>query len=478
MKKIFLSLTALTVLFLIGCEQRTDISLPTASTAAPSLGTANFTSFVSLGNSITAGFQSNALYKSASENSFGRMIAKQVGASYEFPSVSDSGIGGRIRLVKIDLSTSPSVPYLVYGAKRSEIPANAATLARPYNNLGVPGAILRDLIDTNDAFVDNRWTVSNPIFQAILRNKAFGKTELDQAKKLNPTFMTLWIGNNDVLGYATSGGLLPLTDVSTFTTQYNTLVSRITTELPNCKVAVANIPNVDGIPFFTTVGPSIGKSLASKGVTTGFFYATSSAYGMATNGALDSLKVIVTLPGSTAAAYLGSTGAYYRATVTAVPAGVDTTKPFGLHPANPFPNSLVLDPTEIQNIRTAVDGFNSAIAAAVAGKANFAFVDVNALFKTIRANDSKGGTNYNGLIFRTSFISGFLFSFDGVHPSNQGHAIIANEFIKAINSKFGAAIPLINVAQVTPGFNLSKQLPMNELGLPVFPKGMFDNLLF
>ena len=43
----------------------------------------------------------------------------------------------------------------------------------------------------------------NPLFDAVLRG--FG-TQLELAIAQQPTLITLWIGNNDILAFATRGG--------------------------------------------------------------------------------------------------------------------------------------------------------------------------------------------------------------------------------------------------------------------------------
>jgi hypothetical protein len=39
-----------------------------------------------------------------------------------------------------------------------------------------------------------------------------------------------------------------------------------------------------------------------------------------------------------------------------------------------------------------------------------------------------------------------IFSLDGIHPNNYGHALIANEFIGTMNASFGLNIPPLNAA--------------------------------
>jgi hypothetical protein len=81
-------------------------------------------------------------------------------------------------------------------------------------------------------------------------------------------------------------------------------------------------------------------------------------------------------------------------------------------------------------------------------------------------------------MFTTEFVFGGLFSLDGVHPSSQGYAIVANEFIEVINEKFSAEIPLVNVASVPGSLELNKRVEFNKLGLPIFAEGTFDSIFY
>jgi hypothetical protein len=101
-------------------------------------------------------------------------------------------------------------------------------------------------------------------------------------------------------------------------------------------------------------------------------------------------------------------------------------------------NHLTLD--EISAISNAIDSYNNVIKTA-ADANNLAFVDANARLKEL----ANGGITINGVTFTDAFVSGGAFSLDGVHPSTRGYAIIANDFINAINAKYGANVPRVDV---------------------------------
>ena len=427
-------------LILIGCADRTNLTEP----QAPNTGNADFTRFVSLGNSLTASYQNGSLYGSAQEYSFGNLIAQQVWTDYEQPLFDDTGTAGKMSLVTID-------PLVINYSTESGNPLNLNYPA-PYNNLGIPGAFLWDVLNATDS--TDCYTAQlgypNALFDVILRNSALGLgSQFQQAKVLNPTFITLWIGNNDILMHATSGGIDPYTPEPFFETWYSELADSIATL--NADVVVANIPDVGAIPYFTTIGTPLGdglkQAMATPGVV-GLWYQKSGetvATVYADTTALWTNTILITLPGATYAPLLGqTTGKYYRDNdISPIPAGIDTTQAFGLHPQNPWPDALILDEDEIATTNNVITSYNTTIYDLVVAN-NFTLVDIHSFFNEIAAN----GYSTNGLNFVTYYIEGGLFGLDGVHPTSRGYAIVANEFIKRINEEFNANIPIINASTI------------------------------
>ena len=107
----------------------------------------------------------------------------------------------------------------------------------------------------------------------------------------------------------------------------------------------------------------------------------------------------------------------------------------------PIPDQYVLTLDEIANVNNAIEGYNATIAT-LADQYDLALVDINSYFDEI-----KNGVVYDGVSFSTSYITGNAFSLDGVHLTQQGYALIANQFIMAINAKFGANLPTVSVTQ-------------------------------
>lgn len=455
----------LTSVFLMSCEDRSELTAPTPPT--PNQGAVNFTNFVTIGNSLTSGYQSGSLYQSAQMYAFGNLIAQQVGTSYAMPTISDPGSAGRIEIKSLS-------PFTLTYNTGAGSPTNT-TYSKPYNNLGIPGIVLADVMNSTSTATSFS---KSPFIDLVLRGLG---TQYAQAKALQPTFITLWIGNNDVLGFATSGGFKPNTptDANTFAFLYSQLADSLAKL--GAKVVVGNLPEVTAIPFFTTVGPGVAQKLKSLNIA-GMYYQQHEQY----NGtvlpvsSLANYSALMTLVGSNYTSYIGlPSGKFYKDNnvdiTPLIAAGIlDTTQVFGLHPKNPWPDALILDAGEVTTAKNATAAFNASISSIAAAK-GFGLVNFNTIFNQIRASDATGGTSYDGITFTTTFVSGGLFSLDGVHPTSRGQGIIASEFIKVINAKWGTSIPLVNVSLIPGSLILAKMSPR---GLPIFEKGTLDNLLF
>ncbi len=437
------------VVVLGGCEISSDVGAP------PSNGSINNTMFVSIGNSLTAGFQSGVLKESNQRYSFPNLIAQQLGIpsdNFVQPIIPDPGIGTPITI------TSLNPPALETGMAATN-PSNS-THPRPFNNLGIPGAILFDALDTSSIQARSA-TRGNPFYMVVMRNQAaFGKSMIEQATKLGPTFMTFWLGNNDVLGYATSGGTkgtnlglggttprtLP-TEKLIFKQLFEGSLTALMAFNPNANIVVANIPNVTDVPFFTTVPIKIPNPTDPNKLLDIYYKKNDGT-------------VAVAQPGD-----------YVLLTAQAV-IGTGPNRSMGLHPLTPLDSKYVLDAGEVAIASKAVQDFNEIIRNFAQAK-NIPLVDINAEFARIKAE----GYNVAGQEFTTDFITGGLFSLDGVHPSSRGYGIVANMFIKKMNEAFNANIPFVDVIDL-PGI----PIPSGKIGKGYQPgmtiaPGTFDAMI-
>ncbi len=456
-KKILLSVLIIIPLIYFGCDEYNKLTAPGLD-----LGSADFSRFVSIGNSLTMAEQSSSVFESSQMYSFGKLIANQVETVYEQAIFSDPGTGGRLEVANMD-------PFTISENGAQGSPTNI-TYPAPYNNLGVKGAFITDVINARDQ--NSCYTAifgsPNPLFDAVLRGLG---TQLELAVAQEPTFATLWIGNNDILAFATRGGLFPITSVQQFSDDFNTILNALAST--GADIVVGNIPDVKYASFFRTVGPGIALNL-QQNQAPGLVYAkTFGDPGLATIDDLFNFNVLVLLSGSSATAYIGDvTGKYYSDNGLTVPPGVDTNFPFGLAPQNPWPNNLILDPDEISAIDLTIAAYNNIITTAVTA-GGYGSLDAFSLIRQIGTT----GLEYNGINYTAEFVQGGFYSLDGIHPTSQGYAVIANEFIKVINQKYGASIPLIDVGTI-PGSIAFSNISMGKFGIPRIPHGALDNILF
>ena len=104
---------------------------------------------------------------------------------------------------------------------------------------------------------------------------------------------------------------------------------------------------------------------------------------------------------------------------------------------NVINNRYALDKSEVQKIDEAIAAYN-AVLAQKANEYGFAFVDMASYFNQIQQ-----GIKADGAAINLDFVTGGFISLDGYNPHQKGYALMANEFIKAINLKYDASVPKV-----------------------------------
>lgn len=472
----------------------TEIELP-----ALIAGEADFTKYVSLGNSLTSGVSDGTLFLAAQQNSFPKIMSNKFaligGGSFTQPLVNDSygGLalngnriaGPRLAVGTNDCSGDPTPEGLedIIGpvTVTTDILLNNPT--GPFNNMGVPLAKSFHLLAPGYGNLANlALGRANPYFVRMTGSTP-DASMLALSMAQSPTFFSLWIGNNDVLGYATSGGdgSNPITPVDGppgfgFNQTYGALIATLTSG--GAKGVIANIPYVTDIAHFTTIAwntldptdecqaalvpqiPVLNAQLYGplKGIFT--------AYGepdridlltadgpnpllindeTATDRSAEIAAALTPILGApTAGAFGAIFGKARQATaddliVLSASRVIAQTEPGIPAPVNvngisyPLADKWVLIPSEKAEIKTATDNFNTTIEAA-ANQAGLALVDANALLTQLAST----GITSNNFTLTSGLIVGGAFSLDGIHLTSRGYAVIANEFMKAIDITYGS----------------------------------------
>ncbi len=382
--------------------------------AAPAVAQVDFTNYVALGDSLTAGFVSGSLMNWYQDRSYPAVLAQQAGSPvFEQPYISEPGIGPIFELVSLVPTPIIAPVGLIPG-----MPTNA-TYPYPYNNLGIPGADLYDMIfQAGDITNLIQGNFDNVMFDIVLRNGI--NTALEQAIGLQPTFMTVWIGNNDELGAVLSGTAIEgitMTPVDFFAGLYNNAIGALATNT-TADIVLINLPYATSIPFATTLDP------------------------------------YVDIPGLGRWYLVADTGVLTDADLVTLSAGALIAQGYGLPGGSPLPDNLniftgeagvVLRPAEVAAINSQIDAYNAVIAQAGA-TFGYPVFDANALFDEIASGENL--PLYGGITLSADFLLGGIFSYDGVHPQRIGYAMVADNLIQFINAEYGNTIPRVNMAEV------------------------------
>ncbi len=393
----------------------------------------DFSNYVALGDSLTAGYASAGLAKMYQDYSYPAILFGQFGNTGQFwqPIISNPGIPPVLELKMLAITPLGVSPVI---QPKPTPPSGApvyASYSGIYNNLGIPGAKTGDLLtQTGDIskVLSGNIDPNTIMYDLILRFPVFPGTTtpapaIAQAIAEQGTFYTVWIGNNDVLGAAISGVALEgvtLTPKDVFQQEYTTLLGALRQARPNAGIMVATVPDVTAIPFVTTIKPYIVNPadgshiplIGESGLLQDGDYVTLAAASYLAQG--------IGIPQAA-----GGTG-------QPLPEGsIDAT---GLHPG------VILRAAEIAAIRARTGDINGIINAVAAG-VNAKVIDINAIFNDIVAN----GRTVGGVKLTSTFLTGGIFSYDGIHPQNLGYALVANEFVKAINAAYNTNLPQVNL---------------------------------
>ncbi|MEZ7499316.1 G-D-S-L family lipolytic protein [Flavobacterium sp. Arc3] len=483
----------------VACNSDDDVTVISNSSDGLPLtaGSANFSKVVSLGDSMAAGYSDGALFVEGQKSSYNNIMAQKFatvgGGEFKTPFMADNiggfKINGTIASGARLASTGGGAPVAVAGTPSTEILTSIAA-AGPYNNCGVPGAKSFNLLSKiYGSPLGILAGTANPYYVRFAP-KDGAASVLDYAMSQAPTFFSLWIGNNDILGYATTGGdgsnpITPSAGVSGvgFDATYEALVNSLTSG--GAKGVVANIPYVNTLPFFTYIAAnpvplnasqvgalnplfgamnsmlaSVGQSARFQALTvsssnplliademlaydatalfTAAFQAAPFKYPAATAGFLGNLYGKARHASNAAATrdyILLTAGGLIGTTKAGYPVDNST-----IGVTYPMEDKSTLTASEVALVKTATDAYNAKIKAVATAK-GLAFVDSNALLSQV----SNGGFTANGFAVTGAFITGGGFSTDGVHPSPRGYAVLANKFISAINATYGSNLKEVDL---------------------------------
>ena len=375
-----------------------------------------FDRYVSMGNSITAGFQSGGINDSTQQQSYAVLLARGMHSPFFLPLLNRPGCPPPYTNVFLQTRVGGATPTTC--ALR-----NIPNPPPPFiSNTAVPGALVIDIYNNGAGAHPNTLT------QFILG----GLTQIQMMERAHPTFVTVWIGNNDVLGAATNsanaGDSTLITPVATFQTNYGAMLDSVAAVGPG-GVVLIGVANLVGVADRTGLPPT---QLPANGVP---FFAYGSTY-----FALDQLGQIP--------------GPFVAGAGCAPPRGDSVLVPF------PFGGALIagggtlncdepqtIQPAELVKLTTTVAAYNTYISAQATAR-GWVYVDPNPALDSLRRIPTQVAffPNFGPPTAPTPCSAspfGLAFSCDAVHPSASTHRLLAQKLRLAINAVYTTAIPPI-----------------------------------
>jgi lysophospholipase L1-like esterase len=453
--------------------------------SAGDLGTVNVESVVAIGDDYMAGVMDGALYSSGQNNSIPAIIAKQMNQIVPFNFVqpeicSENGfnllvgneaeIYGKWKYVFEDKTSDFPKRKLTVG----EMPGELEVDRKPIRNFSVPELKIQQVFNPG---------LSANLYYLRMASAAGSSTLLSDLKAADPTFTLVWIGMNDYLHYAIKGATneikqqssgspdRSLTPVDEFSTAYRFLTDRLL-QHPDNKLAIGNLISLQSLPYFYCMPYNklflTNEQLSAVRSVYQEFNQAVVEYNRTVpaekqrpfidfydNGwnlhpqplvVIDSLLPDAAYPNDTPLEKYRQLNENELVLLSLTDEMVEA----GYGSAIPLPNEFFLTERELSEVEMRTNSFNAVISELAAiHPERIVLVDVNGLVeeiaeagKTDAHGDRLSNTlfYFNGVPVEGALEMNSIFSLDGLHFNQRGNAFVANEFIDAINKKFGAQI--------------------------------------
>jgi lysophospholipase L1-like esterase len=369
-----------------------------------------FRRYAALGNSITAGFQSAGINDSTQRRAYPALLAAAMGTSYTYPSLNMPGC------------PPPLTNNVILTRVGGGAPNTCALKPIKFellNNLAVPGNQVITLL--------NNFSGSPSQFDPLKTIMLGGRTEVELMMQLQPTFVTVWAGSNDVLGAlidATNpGDPAQVTPAALFVAQYDSLVDSL--RATGANVVLIGVPDVTAIPFaslgaiwYCLKNGGCSAPLPPQDPTLAAIPTFSVAATCAPPGGVQTL-----VPWTKSVPKLG-------AALQGVPSTIDCS----------VDNETIL-PAELQGMVQAVAAYNQHIQQ-VAQTEGWGFFDIDAALKNLVGTAVPQFPDLTQVPTGGSVGFGPLFSLDGIHPSSVAQRVFADSIAEITNRTYGTTLPV------------------------------------
>jgi GDSL-like lipase/acylhydrolase family protein len=382
---------------LLACGGGSSSPTPTPTPTPPS-----FANTIFIGDSLAAGFQNGSLLDTQQPHGWAALFAQQAKTPITLPLIASPGAPAVMELVSV--GPPPVVTTAPGTTSGRDNPTQQPT------DLAVPGHHLHDLINAGPTAVP---TSNEDIITTLVLGFPVGNTntQLQEAIALKPTALLVWIGSNDALVADETGIPSSMTSIASFTADFTQLMSTLHSQ-SSATLIVANLPDVTAIPYLTPAATVLSEASAQSGVPAAQL---ALELGLATGD-------LVTAKGLSEV----------QAALKNIASGQTPM---------PLDDAGVLTAAEVQQVQALEDQYNQVIAqqtAAVGGT----LVDIHGFFQKLAA-----GITINNVNATTGYLGG-LFSLDGIHPTNTGYALVANQFIDTINTSLKTTLADVDVSTI------------------------------
>lgn len=374
---------------------------PTAIVPGPKPTDPLFASYVALGNSLTAGYQSGGINDSTQQQSYAAVLARAMNTRYAYPSLAMPGCPPPIvnfqTQARLDSATSTTCAL-----------RTPSSIAAALNNVAVPGALSVDPTAVSSSS-------SNQLTTFILG----GETQVQRAANAQPTFVSAWIGNNDVLAAAVAGVLVPtkgvsagMTDTATFKKNYAAMTTALKA-IPTLKGAVLlGVIQVAGsailFPAQALFNPAFKAGFDQYAGKTTTILPTCTP----TTTALISFQIVGAIRSGQHPPFIGCAK--------------------NSIPGTPVGDIFVLDAGEQAQLATIINAYNNFIQTSATAN-GWAYFDPNPSLAAARA---QGCVAPVPQLANPTQPFGPCISLDGIHPTGVGQKLIATGVAAAINATY------------------------------------------
>lgn len=415
--------------------------------------------YVALGNSITAGFQSSGINDSTQRASYANLLARAAGVRFAYPALLNPGCPAPLT----NLLTQTRVGGVTADVCPGRLAGPAAPTTDLLNNVAVPGANSFDPIGAGVGTTAGSIGGYSALTRVILGNL----TQVQRAVQANPTFASVWIGNNDVLSFAIGGDtatrnaagttiLNRITLPAVFAANYAAMMDQLVAGSPGLRtgtrgttargvligvVDVTNTPQLIQLSVFNPASTATGANAFNPAAA-----ATLRAiFGVSPAGPRPATFAI-TFNANCAASQAAISFAALSQVAAALPAAASGFA-FNCGPGASAVPAQILDDAERGVFVARVAAYNTYIRAK-ADSLGFLYYDPNVRLGALRATGAI--PPFVNLTSTGQPFGGFI-SLDGVHPSTRTHAILAGDLRDSLNAKYGATIPAIDTAGLWTG---------------------------